>query len=69
MCLWLHKYGKHPAPAQAELPPRGWREGVPELRAHVEDCPRAEGQGGEVTVGRAGLGGEIQKVKENPVSE
>ena len=27
-----------------------WREGVPELRAHVEDCPRAEGQGGEVTV-------------------
>ena len=35
----------------------------------MEDGPRAEGQGGEVTVGRAGLGGEIQKVKENPVSE
>ena len=34
----------------------------------MEDGPRAEGQGGEVTVGRAGLGGEIQKGKEKPVS-
>ena len=54
--------------AGAELPSGGQREGVPELRADKEDAPQAEGQGSGVTVGRAGLGVEIQKVKENPGS-
>lgn len=34
----------------------------------MEDAAQAEGKGAGVTVGRAGLGGEIQKVKENPGS-
>lgn len=51
---------------EAELLSGGQRDRVPELRADVRMVPGLRGRAQGVMVGRAGLGGEIQKVKENP---